>query len=175
MPLKVELYSGHLCDCAECRDLVELLRLYGTMAGRLPLIDAPESLIKKAVAIAQTESRLRTVVESIAELLFDSWLSPAQVGVRGPDDLGHRRIRFKTVDGVFDMRAERRKSGWSFVARLGSSGQPPLLMAGRKKVTPDATGFYQWHSACPPKKLSLCSEKSQVVLPELVWKRKKKS
>ena len=105
-----------------------------------------------------------------AHLTFDSWLATQPIGVRGTGSTEHRRIEFESQGRVLDLRAERSKAGWVFVAQLsGVSGADNLLVCGRQTIWQDDNGFFQWTSARPPRKISVQIDTETIDLPDLKW------
>ncbi len=162
--------TTHLEGCAECRELVELLRVY-CVSGKLHLPDAPAGWIEKAIAITGARSLAGRARTLIAELVFDSWSVPHAVGVRGGNVAADRRLRFESQEMVFDMRSEQHGKSWEFVARVHPVTENLQLEADKKKLTPDDSGVFQWSSARPPRKITLRSDDRVVALPELSWKK----
>lgn len=159
----------HLRECDDCRLAFELLSVFDT-SGRSPLPKPPESWIKKAAAIADTDRAPSVLKRVKAQLTYDSWLTPRPVGVRGTCGTEHRRIEFKSQDRVLDLRAERSKEGWVFVAQLsGASGANILLVSGRQTVWPDDNNIFQWTSVRPPRKISIRIDNVEIDLPDLKW------
>jgi len=164
---------NHLEDCRECREMVQLLKAY-QVAGRVPLTDAPAAFINRAVAIAQKDRPIKRVKRQFAKLIFDSWLVPHPVGVRGTESLDHRRIRFEARDITVDLRAEHMPEAWVFVAQMtGADPSKTMMMPGpgRKPVFADETGLFLWTSKRPPQKLSFQLDDALIELPELSWKK----
>ena len=163
--------TGHLADCAECRDYVLMLRSLNA-TNRLPLADAPKAWIDRAAALAESEGALKRTVRILADLIFDSWTVPHPIGVRGQTATDQRRLQFETPELTFDLHAERRDTDWAFVAQAsGTQAEMTGLKVGNKTVVPDSGGMYQWSSKQPPKRISLITERAVIDLPELVWKR----
>ncbi len=162
--------DGHVAECVECRELVELLRVF-QVAGKLHLPDAPAGWTEKAAAIAQGQSLGEKVRAIVARLAFDSWAMPQAVGVRGSSIESDRRLRFEASELLFDLRAEEQAKGWAFVAQVRKAGAPVVVVADTKKLLPDPAGLYQWSSSRPPRKITLRSDDLVVELPELSWKK----
>jgi len=166
--------KGHLAECQECRQAVLMLREYG-FSGNLPLANAPEGLIQKAISLAEKPAGLRKTIESIATLIFDSWLMPEPVGVRGQGAIENRRLRYKGDEITFDLRGEHQKSGWSFVAQAsGSLPSSTILSADKLSLYPDKHGLFQWQSPKPPRHLLLRSGDKTIKLPEIIWRKPQK-
>lgn len=163
-------FHAHLDICPQCRAELTWLKKY-PVAGRIALADPPEGWVEKAVSLAappQTVSeKLRKLVGT---LVFDSWLLPLPVAARGLP-MEHRRLRFEAEHIQFDLRAERRAEGWSFVAQVTSPvGAVKVLRTGRKHLTPDANGVFQWTDRQPPRKVTLHIDDLVLELPQLTWK-----
>jgi hypothetical protein len=85
-----------------------------------------------------------------------------------------RRLRFESAGISLDLRAERQKKGWFFMARATGKNidkSMAILNVDRKTLIADRNGFYEWSSNRPPKNLSLVSEKFSIQIPEIVWKK----
>lgn len=165
--------SEHLNECQSCSEAVALLRSF-PVAGKESLQDAPQALIDRAIAVAQNLPAAKGSPRRLADIIFDSWLIPQPVGVRGIESLDHRRLRFDAAGIRIDLRAERLKTEWEFIARISGLGRKdigPRLLVGKKSVFSDPRGFYLWKSKRPPKKLILHIGGSVIELPELSWKK----
>ncbi len=166
--------AGHLAICDECQQAVSILRSYD-LAGYLPLSSAPEGLVQKAISLPIESGRFQSAVRSIAKIVFDSWLMPQPVGVRGQGSLENRRLRFAGNKLTLDFRAERLKDGWSFIAQTsGTSDLPTMLKADNNELYPDQHGVFQWQSVKPPRRMCLRSHGQILKLPELTWRKPRK-
>jgi len=164
----------HLDECQECREACRLLSEF-LVAGSLPLKNPPEAWVAKAVSIAGNKPI--GIRSKIAELIFDSWAAPHPVGVRGSETLEDRRLRFESKELLFDLRAEKKKSGWSFVAQvhgLSDRYEKSRIRIGKEIIEHDAVGVFQWSSHRPPRKIQLLVNDSIVEIPELVWRINRK-
>jgi hypothetical protein len=160
----------HLDGCPECREAAELLRQF-SLAGKLSLPQPPTGWTERAKALALKPTGHGIVARLLARVAFDSWAVVQPVGVRGMSSLGHRRMRFESGALALDLRAEKSKEGWAFVAQVqGSEGQLPQLRANRKILHPDANGVYQWSSNLPPRTIFLSTNELTIELPNLTWK-----
>jgi len=169
-----EVFYKHLEDCPECREAVELLAEF-SVAGNIPLENPPEGWIAKAVAIADSGSQTRK--KRLAKLVFDSWAVARPVGVRGSTSVMDRRLRFESKELLFDLRAEKKKSGWSFIAQVHSLGgrfKHSRIQVGRDIIDQDAAGIFQWSSPRPPKRIHLLVNDSSIEIPEILWRKNPK-
>lgn len=168
-----ERLPGHLTECVECREMVELFRIYA-VANRPPLPDAPKAWVDKAVAIMKGAGVRSKLKRLSAVITFDSWAAPQPVGVRSEAASEHRRLRFTADDIVFDLRAERLQKSWVLVAQVKSKSDVAVVLEADKKViSPDKSGLYQWSGTKPPRRISLKSDAFDIRLPELVWKNRR--
>jgi hypothetical protein len=165
-------FDDHLRTCEQCKELFELFRAY-QVAGNLPLAEAPEAWILKAVDLARQSRALAGIKNLLARLSFDSWAMPVSVGVRGGEAQQERRLRFEVDDLLLDLRAEKRKQGWDFIAQLTGSrvteGEFRLLVSNQELRVNDE-GFYQWSSKRPPRQIRLRSDNYVVAIPDISWK-----
>ncbi len=170
-------YQGHLEVCSDCRQAVELLKAF-PVVGRLTLSEPPAGWVDFAKAIPRKTGMAAHLQTLRAVLTFDSWMSPALQGIRGPGITGERRACFKAGEWIVDLRAEKRRTYWSMVAQLAGSDRSHLseaiLIAGKKMVACDSHGVFQWTSIRPPLKLSLRAGEYLIELPGLPWKRRMK-
>ncbi|MEW6052071.1 MAG: hypothetical protein AB1644_13545 [Candidatus Zixiibacteriota bacterium] len=164
--------SKHLRECEECAESVRLLHAF-RVSGRAPLPKPPTGWVVKARSVAGPQAGVvGRLKELAARLTFDSWAVPQPVGVRGQATLGHRRVSFEAVGFLFDMRAERHKDEWRFVAQANVSDRSTgELRADKQVLLPDQNGIYQWRAPRPPKKMTIRIDGATVMLPELKWTR----
>ena len=66
--------------CPQCRSFWNLARFFGG-AATVRLAHAPTGWVEQAAALARRRGRTRTVLEAVGRLVFDSWASPATVGL----------------------------------------------------------------------------------------------
>lgn len=152
----------------------ELLREFG-FAGANRLIDAPETVIRKAEAIFETARQSFRIRALLAKLVFDSWAMPLPAGVRGSATADERRLRFEAEPYTFDVRVEKQAGTYHFTAEVyGPEGsiKETAIVADSKKIHAGSEGLFEWSSARPPRKLALVvGDGEPVVLPEVSWNR----
>ncbi len=146
-------FDQHLSTCESCRELFEFFKAY-QVAGNPVLAGAPDEWIRKAVEVAGAHGALQGIRTLLARLSFDSWATPVSVGVRGGEARQERRLRFQVDDLLLDIRAEKQKQGWDFVAQLSSQTVEQKnfhLLVSRQELRVNSEGFYQWSSKRPPR------------------------
>lgn len=102
---------------------------------------------------------------------FDSWAGTA-VGLRDIDDGHVRHLQFEAGTIKVELVAERKTIGWEFVARIyarGAVAHEFVIEAGRKRILPQADGFYVWNSKALLRKLRLLSVDRQIVFGGISW------
>jgi hypothetical protein len=171
---RVEEHLGR--PCAACRERVRALgELLATMRSDR-FGEVPRSLHERAVALfapGEKTSRVRGMVEAIAELLFDSSAQPLTAAARR--SVGEaRRLRFALGTHTLDLEIEREGAStlsvrgrfvatdahmWSVVVEAGSE---------RRVVHPDATGsFVVDHLPLAPLTLELRDADERFRLPTI--------
>jgi hypothetical protein len=156
-------------------DDILLLELYARfpMADRQQLVDAPESVIKKAESIQSGEEE--SIASLAARLIFDSWAEPSLVGVRGSALVEERRVRFETGPYLLDLRAEKHTKGWHFIAEVSSSSVSSSgckIVAGKQEIHENDAGLFEWSAAQPPRHLKLRTADDELIeLPEISWRK----
>lgn len=159
----------------EDRLAAELLSEF-PVAGRDQLADAPETLLKRAYAIAEPAG-LSQLEDFVPRLIFDSWVQPAATAVRGTTTVDTRRLRFEVGPVMLDLRGEKELDGWFFTGRLLPEGKLHgwQIQAGKKKITAGEPGFFEWHADRGPQSIKLISDSGETIaLPKVQWSRKKK-
>ncbi len=169
------LTAGQIAELPEeDRQFVELLQEF-RVAGADHLVDAPETVIRKAEAVfdaATTPGRLRSLV---ARLIFDSWAMPLPTGVRGTATADERRVRFEAPSYHLDLRVERQGGRYHCTAEVTAPEGTPTeiaIIADRKTILAGAEGLFEWSSPHPPRHLALRVDDEQTIaLPELSWNK----
>jgi hypothetical protein len=87
---------------------------------------------------------------------------------------GHvRRLKMKAGRLTFEIVAERRNNRWEFVARAALGRRVTsqfVLKVGRRKLLPQAGGFYIWRSKSVPRLMRLESYEQSIVFEKLAWR-----
>ena len=102
---------------------------------------------------------------------FDSWAG-AVVGLRDVDSGHVRHLQVEAGATKVELVAERKAVGWEFVARVyikDDVAHQFVLEAGRRRVLPQADGFYLWNSKSIVRKLRLISLDRQIVFGGITW------
>jgi len=169
-----EEFKKHLAECSECRDLVHFFSTF-PVAGQVLLSEPPDSWTQKAIVVGKIPEKEGILGKFRARVIFDSWTTPQPVGIRGENGLSHRRLRFECRDIIVDIRAEKQKENWLFIAQAASDTiNEILLKLDKRTINPDPDGLYQWTAKRPPKKITLLADKNEIELPELSWKKPRK-
>ena len=143
------------------------------VAGNIPLAEPPEAWVERVKQLAAHTTPAAAVRKLLATLAFDSWALPEPVGVRGSASIEQRRVRFEADPVVVDLRGERRRSGWSFVAQVsGVVHEGAEFKADTHTLLLDEYGICQWSDEKPPTKLAVVTKSVTVELPGLTWKAK---
>ena len=140
------------------------------LAGEPALSAAPANWVRKAMAIPEVSSA-RSIMRRLAGvLIFDSWAGLPAIGTRSTAT-EERRLRFAADHISLDLRAEHRRGGWQFTARLSGLAAEtlPVMLADRQEVFADTEGFYHWTSPAPPVQISLKSPTYLIELAEITW------
>ena len=110
--------------------------------------------------------------EQIAgRIRLDSWAGSA-VGLRDIDDGHVRHLQFEAGSIKVELVAERRTNGWEFVARVytrSAVAHEFVVEAGRKRILPQADGFYLWNSKALLRNLRLISLDRQIDFGGITW------
>ena len=168
---KTEEFEKHLAECPDCREVVRFFSAF-PVAGQIPLTEPPAAWTQKAVALVKSSEKAGVFSKLKARIVFDSWTTPQPVGIRGVNGLSHRRLRFECRDILFDLRAEKHKDSWLFIAQTASETSAEILLKLDKKIiSPEPDGLYQWQAKRPPRKITLLADKNVIELPELSWKK----
>ena len=163
---KTNEFEKHLAECPECRELVLFFRAF-PVAGQIPLAEPPEAWTQKAVALVKSSEKAGVFGKLKARIVFDSWATPKPVGIRGVNGL-----RFECQDILFDLRAEKHKDSWLFIAQTASETSAEILLKlDKKTISPEPDGLYHWQTKRPPKKITLLADENEIELPELSWKK----
>lgn len=145
---RVEEHLGR--PCTDCRERVRALgELLETMRGDR-VGEVPPSLRARALALfapAERPPLARTLMDAIAELLFDSAVQPLTAAARR--SVGEaRRMRFQLSTHTLDLEIEREGASTVSVRGRFSAADAQLwtltVEAGpeRRVVHPDATGSF---------------------------------
>jgi hypothetical protein len=175
--------EAHLSEpCAECRASNEFVSQVAAVMQRDRQATPPEAVVKRARAIfhrlpAEVSSPA-SVVEGIAELIFDSFLAPAMAGARSAFSL-NRHLVFRHWDLVLDMVVEPESTAerQAITGQVQSrnlepkqlEGLPVMLMDGDKVLMSTRTtalGEFLFRDApCRQLSLSLVSPDCTVRVP----------
>jgi hypothetical protein len=165
--------SQHVAKCEACRTVWEVIQLFSS-APEASLAHAPSGWIQRAIALGPSTSRVRKLLNLVAELSFDSWVTPQAAVLRGEQGELSRRLNWKTDTLEVDLRAESTPNGWDCTAQVLHAGEaaPGVeLKSGSVLVHTDTAGLASWSSARPPRTIRIQHQDNLVSLGPISWKR----
>lgn len=161
----------HISACESCRYQYNVLRKL-SQSLRTPVESVSEEALRRFSNIPALGRQQVNSAAIQGVILRDSWRDSAHHDVRDVT-FGHvRRLCLGAGAVSVELVAERRREGWSFVARAYSQDEVCsqfVLKVGAKKMLPNASGFYQWSSARAPRKISLHTVQKQIEFTGLAW------
>ena len=169
--------DSHVAGCDECRTIWEVIQAFAS-APQVKLAHAPSGWIQRAIALGQSPSHVRKLVNLVAELSFDSWVTPQVAVLRGTSGELSRRLNWKLDPWEVDLRAEGAPDGWNCTAQVLHSGEAApgvKLKAGSVQVHTDASGLASWSTTRPPRTLRIQHKDGLVTLGPISWKRPRNS
>lgn len=102
---------------------------------------------------------------------YDSWAELAP-GLRNSEDGHIRRMRFNAGKISIEIVAERRESGWEFIARIYSENSVVheyVLNVGNKRLLAQADGFYHWTSKSLLQRIQIVSPDQHIEFGGIKW------
>jgi hypothetical protein len=166
----------HAAECEECRTIWELFVSFaGSADARLTA--APSAWVERAAAIARSGKK-SVLTRLTSKLVFDSWLEPAYVGLRGARDADARRLEWHSGPWRLDLRAEAVPAGWEMVAQVQRNGEAVVgatVAFQGEAVHTDAAGMAVWSGRRPPRKIELHTDEGIMQCGDLAWSRPKRS
>jgi len=168
-------HSGkHFQDCSDCMTTAALLRRFDVSA--LPEFpETPQSWLPSIYTMVPKKSIPGKIKEYLGGLTFDSWTLPALAGVRAVNFSTQRHLRVEGPGVFLDLRGEKLKDGWEFIAQAGGEKLEDsfaLARVGQMELLPDEHGFYHWTSKRPPRQITLETAELIFTSPLLSWQKK---
>ena len=193
-PQDAEAMKNHLqSGCESCAKEQATWSKLAAFAKSEAQYEPPADAVSKAIALMQapkqapkteTASRLR----EIAELVFDSFLTPQLAGVRSSADVGGRQLLYRAGEVMIDVRFEASEQSERFAltgqvfrdqgSKVGITRVPISLISGKNELARTSTNqfgeFYLEHESADKNlqvSLEVNSEKEVFIpLDEAVWR-----
>ncbi len=164
-------FRSHLAECAECRELYELMSQFG--AAVEPDVEMPpETAVSRWAAIARIENSRRPAQSMPGLLAFDSWTQRPSLQIRDGSHALERRVRFQAGKYTIEMVGDRRSEGWDFSARVYVGRKVTsefVLKVGQQRLVAGAQDCYFWSSRRPPRRIRLLSPDLEIDCGEITW------
>jgi hypothetical protein len=152
--------------------------------------EPPEHVVNLAKALMQAPKREKAGVRirEIAELVFDSFLTPQLAGVRSAAGVGSRQLLYRAGEVMIDVRFEANEESERFAltgqvfreqgSKVGMTRVPISLISGKNELARTATNqfgeFYLEHESADKNlqvSLEVHPEKDVFIpLDESVWR-----
>jgi hypothetical protein len=151
--------------------------------------EPPEHVVNMAKALVQAPKREKALrIREIAELVFDSFLSPQLAGVRSAAGVGSRQLLYRAGEVMIDVRFEANDESERFAvtgqvfrdqgSKVGMTRVPISLISGKNELARTSTNqfgeFYLEHESTDKNlqvSLEVNSEKDVFIpLDESIWR-----
>jgi hypothetical protein len=151
--------------------------------------EPPEHVVNMAKALVQAPKREKALrIREIAELVFDSFLSPQLAGVRSAAGVGSRQLLYRAGEVMIDVRFEANDESERFAvtgqvfrdqgSKVGMTRVPISLIRGKNELARTSTNqfgeFYLEHESADKNlqvSLEVNSEKDVFIpLDESIWR-----
>jgi hypothetical protein len=183
--MKTHLQSG----CESCAKEKATWSKMAAFAKAEAQFEPPEHIVNMAKALVQArkpEKALR--LREIAELVFDSFLTPQLAGVRSVAGVGSRQLLYRAGEVMIDVRFEANDESERFAvtgqvfrdqgSKVGMTRIPISLISGKNELARTSTNqfgeFYLEHESADKNmqvSLEVTSEKDVFIpLDESIWR-----
>jgi hypothetical protein len=151
--------------------------------------EPPEDVVNMAKALVQAPKREKGLrIREIAELMFDSMLTPQLAGVRSAAGVGSRQLLYRAGEVMIDVRFESSEESERFAltgqvfreqgSKVGITRVPISLISGKNELARTSTNqfgeFYLEHESADKNlqvSLEVNSEKEVFIpLDESIWR-----
>jgi hypothetical protein len=151
--------------------------------------EPPEHVVNMAKALVQAPKREKALrIREIAELVFDSFLTPQLAGVRSAAGVGTRQLLYRAGEVMIDVRFEANDESEKFAvtgqvfrdqgSKVGITRVPISLISGKNELARTSTNqfgeFYLEHESADKNlqvSLEVNSEKDVFIpLDESIWR-----
>jgi hypothetical protein len=164
-------FSDHLNECPMCNAIFRVLNQYSGKDA-LSIIKPDLRSIRRFSAIPMLYQTGRRRIRQHGNLAFDSWASLPAFQLRDitPDFIRHLCLKAGRIK--LEIIAERQQEVWEFTARVYDDNDVSMewiLSAGRRKLYPEAFGFYHWSSRNRPHCLKIFNRDNKIDFEKLSW------
>jgi hypothetical protein len=185
--MKSHLLSG----CDSCAKEQTAWSKLATFAKSEAQYEPPVDAVNRAIALMQTpktSSQKVPRLREIAELVFDSFLTPQLAGVRSSAAIGGRQLLYRAGEVMIDVRFEASEETERFAltgqvfrdqgSKVGMTRVPISLISGKNELARTSTNqfgeFYLEHESADKNlqvSLEVNSEKNVFIpLDESIWR-----
>jgi len=189
-PQDAEAMTNHLkSGCESCAKEKASWSKLAAFAKTEAQFEPPEHVVNMAKALVQAPKREKALrIREIAELVFDSFLSPQLAGVRSAAGVGSRQLLYRAGEVMIDVRFEANDESERFAvtgqvfrdqgSKVGMTRVPISLISGKNELARTSTNqfgeFYLEHESADKNlqvSLEVNSEKDVFIpLDESIWR-----
>ena len=190
-PQDAEAMTNHLksgCEsCAKEKGIWSRLAIFAKTEAQY---EPPDHVVNMAKALVQAPKRQKAAlrIREIAELVFDSFLTPQVAGVRSAGGVGSRQLLYRAGEVMIDVRFEASDESERFAvtgqvfrdqgSKVGITRVPISLISGKNELARTSTNqfgeFYLEHESADKNlqvSLEVNSEKDVFIpLDESIWR-----
>src|SRR5713226_6109107 len=140
---EIKVMEQHLENCRKCREAAHMMTRISEVARRYGQTEPPDEAVRsvRGMFAIHGPKKATPVRSFVAELLFDSFRTPLQAGVRS-SEAGSRQLLFGSGDYRVDLRFEPQEDSdkVSLMGQVlnaadparGFDSAPVILLLGRK-------------------------------------------
>jgi hypothetical protein len=190
-PQDAEAMTTHLkSGCESCEKEKSVWSKLAVFAKAEAQFEPPEDVVNRAKALMQAPKREKAGlrIREIAELVFDSFMTPQLAGVRSAAGVGSRQLLYRAGEVMIDVRFETSDESERFAltgqvfrdqgSKVGMTRVPISLISGKNELARTSTNqfgeFYIEHESADKNmqvSLEVNSEKDVFIpLDESIWR-----
>jgi hypothetical protein len=189
-PQDAAAMTNHLkSGCESCEKEKATWTKMAAFAKTEAQYEPPENVVNMAKALVQAPKREKALrIREIAELVFDSFLTPQLAGVRSAAGVGSRQLLYRAGEVMIDVRFEANDESERFAltgqvfrdqgSKVGITRVPISLISGKNELARTSTNqfgeFYLEHESADKNlqvSLEVNSEKDVFIpLDESIWR-----
>jgi len=183
--------TSHLkSGCESCEKEKSVWSKLAVFAKAEAQFEPPEDVVNRAKALMQAPKREKAGlrIREIAELVFDSFMTPQLAGVRSAAGVGSRQLLYRAGEVMIDVRFETSDESERFAltgqvfrdqgSKVGMTRVPISLISGKNELARTSTNqfgeFYIEHESADKNmqvSLEVNSEKDVFIpLDESIWR-----